>query len=146
MGRVFLPEEDQPGKNLVVVLSHGIWQRRFGGAANILGQSLTLDGQSYKVIGVAPENFRLYQDDELWTPLALTTEQTAQNRTGEYLAMIARLKPAVSFERPRPRWTLSPGKSSRRPATIRATAVGASESSRFIKSSSRGFDPPFSFY
>ena len=98
LGRVFLPEEDQPGKNLVVVLSHGLWQRRFGGAANILGHSVTLDGQSYTVIGVAPENFRLYQDDELWTPLALTTEQTAQNRTGEYLGMIARLKPTVSFE------------------------------------------------
>jgi putative ABC transport system permease protein len=95
---MFSPEEDQPGKNFVVVLSHGLWQRRFGGAANTLGQSLTLDGHSCVVIGVAPENFRLYQDDELWTPLALTPEQTAPNQNREYLAMIARLKPGVSFE------------------------------------------------
>jgi len=98
LGRTFLPEEDQPGKNRVVVLSHGLWRRRFGEAPNILGQSLTLDGQSYIVIGVAPENFRLYQDDELWYPLALTSEQMAQNQTGEYLSMIARLKPGVSYE------------------------------------------------
>src|SRR5262245_46640451 len=87
MGRIFLPEEDQPGENFVVVLSHGLWQRRFGGASNIVGQSLTLDGQSYVVIGVAPENFRLYQDDELWTPLALTPDQLAPNQTRENLLM-----------------------------------------------------------
>ena len=98
LGRVFLAEEDQPGKNRVVVLSHGLWQRRFGGAANILGQSLTLDGESYVVIGVAPENFLLFKGDELWAPLGLTPEQTAQNQTREYLVMIARLKPGVSFE------------------------------------------------
>jgi putative ABC transport system permease protein len=98
LGRIFLPEEDQPGKNQVVVLSYGLWQRRFGGADNIVGQSLTLDGQSYVVIGVAPENFRLYQDDELWTPLALTPDQMAPNQTRENLLMIARLKPGVSFE------------------------------------------------
>jgi len=95
LGRMFLAEEDQPGKNFVVVLSYGLWQRRFGGEANILGQSLALNGQNCVVIGVAPENFRLYPDDDLWIPVALTPEQMAQNR--EYLAMIARLKPGVSF-------------------------------------------------
>ncbi|HEV2668683.1 MAG TPA: ABC transporter permease, partial [Blastocatellia bacterium] len=54
IGRDFLPEEDQPGRNNVVILSHGLWQRRFAGEANILNQTLTLSGQSYTVIGVMP--------------------------------------------------------------------------------------------
>src|SRR5438128_4682551 len=71
LGRDFLAEEDQPGHNKVVILSHGLWQRRFGGDTNILDQAITLNGQSYTVVGVMPQGFRL--DDrpcELWTPMA----------------------------------------------------------------------------
>ena len=54
LGRTFLPEEDAPGKNKVVVLSYAFWQRVFGGAANVVGRSVQLNGEPYEVIGVAP--------------------------------------------------------------------------------------------
>jgi putative ABC transport system permease protein len=57
LGRDFLAEEDQPGRNNVVILSHGLWQRRFGGDSKILNQAITLNGQSYTVIGVVAATF-----------------------------------------------------------------------------------------
>jgi putative ABC transport system permease protein len=101
IGRDFLPEEDQPGHNNVVILSHGLWQRRFGGDANILHQAITLDGASYSVIGVMPASFRLEGPGaELWTPMAFTAQQ-AQNHGGHSLAAIGQLKPGVTLEQAR---------------------------------------------
>ncbi len=57
LGRSFAPDEDQPGKNLVAILSAGLWQRRFGRDPNILGKTILLDGGSYTVVGVAPFRF-----------------------------------------------------------------------------------------
>src|SRR5688500_18101185 len=57
LGRDFLLEEDQPGRNNVVILSYGLWQRRFGGDPKILNQAITLSGESYTVIGVMPATF-----------------------------------------------------------------------------------------
>lgn len=71
LGRAFLPEEDRPGGALSVVLSHGLWQRRFGGDRQILGRGLRIDGQSYTVVGVLEPGFRFLEDAELWVPLAL---------------------------------------------------------------------------
>jgi predicted permease len=94
LGRVFLEEEDLPGKNHVVVLSHGLWQRRFGSDPAILDRQLTLNGENYTVIGVMPADFEFNSGDELWTPLGFTPELLAPNqRSNEYLWMIARLKP-----------------------------------------------------
>src|SRR5690349_15571820 len=59
MGRVFLPEEDAGGKSTTVILSYGLWQQRFGGDANVLGQSLRLNGENYTVVGVMPADFAL---------------------------------------------------------------------------------------
>ena len=85
LGRDFLPEEDQPGHNNVVVLSYGLWQRRFGGDPKILNQAITLNGQSYTVVGVMPAAFRLEgRDSELWIPVGFTEEQ-AQNHGGHLL-------------------------------------------------------------
>src|SRR5687768_17316587 len=58
MGRVFTNDEDKPGASPVVVLSHPLWQRRFGGQANILNQQITLNGKSYTVIGIMPAGFQ----------------------------------------------------------------------------------------
>jgi putative ABC transport system permease protein len=100
IGRDFLSEEDQPGRNNVVILSHGLWQRRFGGEAKILNQTLTLNGQSYTVIGVMPASFRFGGREPIWTPMAFTTQQ-AQNHGGHYLSAIGRLKPGVTLDQAR---------------------------------------------
>src|SRR5215210_2183408 len=69
-GRAFLPEEDRPGGVRSVVLSHGLWQRRFGGE-EVLGRALRIDGESYTVVGILEPGFRFVEDAELWVPLAL---------------------------------------------------------------------------
>jgi putative ABC transport system permease protein len=100
LGRGFMSEEDQPGHNFVVILSHGLWQRRFGGDANILNRSITLDGQSYTIIGVMPATFRFGGDTELWTPIAFTAQQ-AQQHGGHYLQAIGQLNPGVTVAQAR---------------------------------------------
>jgi putative ABC transport system permease protein len=97
-GRTFLPEEDQPGANRVVVLSHGLWQRRFGSDRGILGKQLTLNGESVTVVGVMPQDFQFpTREDELWVPIAFTPQQAAA-RQSHYLQVIARTKPGVTLE------------------------------------------------
>src|SRR5574341_675938 len=101
-GRVFLPEEDQPGKNKVVVLSYGFWQRRFGGNPGIVNQNITLNDESYTVVGIMPQSFQfgreLGQVVDLWTPIAFTPQQLSfNNLTNEFLFVFARLKPGVTI-------------------------------------------------
>jgi putative ABC transport system permease protein len=102
LGRVFLPEEDQPGKNKVVVLSHGFWQRRFGGDPGIVNKNITLNDESYTVVGVMPPNFQfgreLGQVVDLWTPIAFTPQQLSYNNlTNENLFVFARLKRGITI-------------------------------------------------
>jgi putative ABC transport system permease protein len=97
IGRVFTAAEDQPGAERVVLLSYGLWQRRFGGDPNIVGKPLTLNGESYIVVGVMPASFQFpSSDDEAWVPIAFT-QQEASNRGRHYLEVLARLKPGVSL-------------------------------------------------
>jgi putative ABC transport system permease protein len=102
IGREFLPEEGQPGRNNVVILSHGLWQRRFGGDPNIINQTITLDKQSYTIVGVMPATFYfLERNYELWTPMAFTPQQ-AQNRGGHTISrVIGQLKPGVTVDQAR---------------------------------------------
>lgn len=97
-GRTFLPEEHEAGKNRVVILSHGAWQRRFGGDENIVGRALTLDGQPTTVVGVMPPDFRLYLFDreEMWSP-QVPNDAMKQQRKATYLKVVARLKPGVTL-------------------------------------------------
>jgi putative ABC transport system permease protein len=95
-GRSFLAEEDKPGANRVVVISHELW-RRFGADPGLVGQSLTLNGVPYNVIGVMPPDFRYFTKTDLWTPLAFTAAD--EGDSGNYLELIGRLKPGVGFER-----------------------------------------------
>jgi predicted permease len=100
IGRDFLPEEDRAGRNNVVILSHRLWQRRLGGDPNVVNRVITLGGQSYTVIGVAPATFRFVDSDaEFWTPMAFTAEQAEQR--GRYLRAIGRLKQGVALEQAR---------------------------------------------
>src|ERR1051325_4531025 len=78
LGRGFLPEDDQPGAGRVVVLSHGLWQRRFGADASVVGRPVELNGQSYEVVGVMPPDFHFpSREDELWVPIAFTQQEAA---------------------------------------------------------------------
>ncbi|MCB1057884.1 MAG: ABC transporter permease, partial [Acidobacteria bacterium] len=97
LGRTFRPEEDEPGQDHVVVLSYGLWQRRFGGAPDILEQSVTMDGERYRVVGVMPPSFRFPKTSELWLPEAFDQEGWA-NRTVRTQFTVARLKAGVSLE------------------------------------------------
>jgi putative ABC transport system permease protein len=95
LGRTFRAEEDAPGKDTVIILSHGMWQRRFGGDRNILGQTVTLSGVPVTVVGVMPAGFAFMPDVEFWRPLALPANPT---RGGHFLAVIARMKPGVTVQ------------------------------------------------
>lgn len=98
LGRTFLPEEDQPGGNRVVVMSYGLWQRRFGADPSIIGKSLTLNGESCTVVGIMPPDFQFPgRQDELWVPIAFTPQQIA-NRNRHYLQVVARLRPGITLQ------------------------------------------------
>jgi putative ABC transport system permease protein len=97
-GRTFLPDEDVAGKDAVAVVSAGLWNRLFGPAARLAGQSLTLNGGSSTIVGVMPPGFSFpARDIDLWIPLALNAANR-QNREGRWLSAMARLKPGVSRE------------------------------------------------
>jgi putative ABC transport system permease protein len=97
LGRTFLPEEEQPGKGHVAVLSYSFWQNRFGRNPAIVGQNITLDGAPYTVVGVMPPGFKYPPRTELWTPLIPVLE-AANNRDYRYVRVMARLKPGVTTQ------------------------------------------------
>jgi putative ABC transport system permease protein len=97
LGRSFRADEDLPGKDTVMVLSHGLWQRRFNGDPKVLGQSVTLNGAPVTIVGVMPAGFTFAGDSEFWRPLALNPGKAT--RGGHFLGVIARLKPGVTIER-----------------------------------------------
>lgn len=97
LGRTFLPEEEQAGRNQVAVLSYSFWQNRLGGKRDVVGTSLTLDGAPYTVVGVMPPDFRYPPSTELWTPLTIDPV-TASDRSNRYLRVMARLKAGVTTE------------------------------------------------
>jgi predicted permease len=98
LGRTFLPEDCLPGREHVVVLGHSLWKRRFGGDNNILGQTLTLDGEKHTVIGIMPPQFQFTPFwitwAEMWAPLPLADR--AGDRSGHSLRVFGRLKPGVT--------------------------------------------------
>lgn len=110
LGRAFLDDEEKPGANKVVVISYALWQRRFSGAEDIVGKPMTLDGESYTVIGVAPEGFQfprarelpyfvgVSSPTELWRPMTLTDDFISRKRANHQLSVIAKLKPGVTRE------------------------------------------------
>lgn len=97
LGRAFLPEEEKEGRNSVVVLSHGLWQRRFGSDPNVVGRSLVLNARSFTVVGIMPPEFQFPREVELWTPLPLDAKQMAVRRF-HFLSGVGRLKPGVTLE------------------------------------------------
>jgi predicted permease len=97
VGRTFGPEEDVPGNEAVVVLSHGFWQRRFAGDPGVVGKRLTLSGNDFTILGVMPADFRFFPSEvELFVPLALD-RANLDVRTARYLFFLGRLKPGLDL-------------------------------------------------
>jgi predicted permease len=99
LGRDFRAEEAAPGRESVVLLSHGLWQRRFGADPAVLGREIRLDDRPHTVIGVMPAamDFTLF-DEELWIPVGFTPERLAEHDE-HYLSVLARLRPGVTRAR-----------------------------------------------
>jgi putative ABC transport system permease protein len=107
-GRLISSEENQTGRDNVVVVSHQFWQKRMGAEANVIGRSVRLDDRNYTVIGVMPADFEFPHPSfnfaepvEFWVPLAFTTEQVTQRQRPYYLNVIGLLKPNVTIEQAR---------------------------------------------
>jgi predicted permease len=95
-GRSFLPDEDRPGALPVAIISHSLWQNRFGASTAAIGQQLVFEGTPYTVIGVAPAQFGLDGDVDVYTPLGQSTEPRMRNREARFLRVVARLVPGVA--------------------------------------------------
>jgi putative ABC transport system permease protein len=101
LGRAFSPDEMQPGKDGVVIISYGLWQRRFAGTPDILGKLITLDERRYTIVGVMPRGFQFTWDApvDVLVPLALSPAETGESaRTSRDLETLARMKPGVTHD------------------------------------------------
>jgi putative ABC transport system permease protein len=96
LGRVFLPEEYRPGAAPVVVISSALWQQRYGGDPHVLGRREILDGVAHTIVGVMPVSFQFPEKRHIWAPKILTEEET-RVRAGNYLGVVARLRPGVTL-------------------------------------------------
>jgi putative ABC transport system permease protein len=105
LGRVFTPEEQQDGKDFVIVLGHGLWQRRFASDPNIVGKSVYLNARPYNVVGVMDADFRplppslVAPEGQFYRPVAESYDNSA--RSERHLRAIARLKPGITVEQAR---------------------------------------------
>jgi putative ABC transport system permease protein len=98
LGRGFTADDDRPGAQKVAVLSHSLWQARYGSNSQIVNRDIQLNGEKYTVVGVMPAGFQFFERDvRLWVPIALDAEDLA-NRGGHYLKVVARLKPGVTLD------------------------------------------------
>ena len=96
LGRTYRPDEDQPGKNDVAVLSYEVWKTNFDGASNVIGRKIDLDGKPYTCIGVMPAGFTLFGiRHAIYTPIDVPAKWRA-NRGTHWLQLIGRLKPGVT--------------------------------------------------
>ncbi len=96
IGRNFLPEEGEPGAPPVAILSHGYWQRRLGGTDDVIGKTLTLDGEPHTIVGVLPRGFHFRQEADMWRPLRPDSEWVTERRFHNCL-VFGRLKPGVTL-------------------------------------------------
>ena len=107
LGSDFNAEHAKPGNDRVVLLSYGLWQRRFGGDTNVVGRQMQIDGEAYTIQGVMGKDFAFPKDvglpdyfsfekTEVWLPAALSDQQR-RNRESHHLAVIARLKPGATL-------------------------------------------------
>jgi putative ABC transport system permease protein len=99
VGRWFVTPEGAPGQTAVVILSYGLWQRRFGADRGIVGQTIRLDGEPHLVVGVMPRGFQFPREGiQVWTPVDFRAGWGVQSRRTFYLSVVGRLKPNESLE------------------------------------------------
>ena len=94
-GRTLQPDDMQQGREAAVVISHSLWQGRFGGTADVVGRKITLNGKPANVVGIMPAGFTYPRDCEVWTPLPL--EPAKEARENRFVSVVTRLKPGVSL-------------------------------------------------
>src|SRR5688572_14736583 len=97
VGRTFTEANETPGQDRVVLISHGLWLRRFAGAGDAIGKTITLNGQPHEIIGVMPGALRVPEKAEVWKPLAVP-EQARTSRGSFWLPVIGRLKAGVPVQ------------------------------------------------
>ncbi|HEX9918199.1 MAG TPA: ABC transporter permease, partial [Pyrinomonadaceae bacterium] len=107
LGRVYTKEEAEPGRDDVVVISHGLWQRRFGGAADVVGKKISLNGESATVLGVMPPGFKWFMKEgsrtgkaaEMWAPTNFASILNGPTKgRGRFITVAGRLKPGITPE------------------------------------------------
>ncbi len=99
-GHYFVEEEDRAGSSPVVILSHHLWQSRFGGDPAVVGRTITLDNQRYRVTGVLPADFRLLRWPDLWMPFGQYGDDLTEHVHHSFIG-VARLKPGVTLAQAR---------------------------------------------
>ena len=101
LGRSFTAEENQFGRHRVALLSHGLWQRRYGGDGQILRRTIKLGGEDFTVVGIMPQGMPFLDDlpqVELWTPIAFAPGDSMDTRNNHFVTLVGRLKPGVTVE------------------------------------------------
>jgi putative ABC transport system permease protein len=101
LGRVLRPDDDRAGAGRVVVLGHGLWQRRFGGDPAVVGRKLIVDGMPMQVVGVMPRAFRYPPKAEMWTPVVPAIPDAVANRGVYWAIVVGRLAPGARLDQAR---------------------------------------------
>lgn len=102
LGRTFLPEEGLAGRSHVVVLSDGMWRRRFAADMSVIGKNLIMNGQNYTIAGVLPRDFQYPRDTEVWTPLVFSREDLSGDSRGNHgLQVVARIRQGLTMDQMR---------------------------------------------
>ena len=95
LGRAFRNEEDAPGNDLVAVISNSLWQRRFGGRSNVLGETVVVNGRSHVIVGVGPAGFDFPRNTAIWLPIAIEPE--TEDRAHGWVTPVGRLRSGVQI-------------------------------------------------
>jgi putative ABC transport system permease protein len=109
LGRTFAPDENQPGRDHVVMLSHSLWQRRFNSEPTVIGRTLVLSNTNYTVVGILPQDFQFIDQAEIWSPLSIEDERQNCDACHSF-TVIARLKKNQSLEQAHAEMTVLAGR------------------------------------
>ena len=147
LGRTFTPQEDSPNGGKVVVISYGLWQRKFAGNPNIVGTTLSLGNEPYTILGVIGKSYESDPVADIWLPFQIDPNSTNQ---GHYFMTSARLKPGTTLAQAnaqlklaygefRRRWTLADPKASFGVQPLRDSIVADARSSLYVLLGAVGF-------